>query len=158
MPAGQPVIETGIDELLRLLEKHDRISIPQAAKILKLPEEVVEAWAHTLEEDGDVEIEYSLTTPFIIPKRKQGAPAEYTILIQRVREALRKHHYPEAWRALDTLLDILRGMVHDTPTLPEDIKKKLEELNLLLAEKKKPRKRDVEEALHTIETALSYLT
>ncbi len=158
MLGASSTIETGIDELLKLLETHDRISIPEAAKLLKLPEDVVEAWAHTLEEDGDIEIEYSLTTPFIIPKRKVSAPNEYTILLSRVQDALKKRRYPQAWQTLDTLLDLLRGMIHDTPTIPDDVRKRLEDLNLLLAEKKRPRKKDVEEALHIIENTLGYIT
>jgi response regulator of citrate/malate metabolism len=53
-------IETSIDNMLKLLEQKESISIEELAKELKVSEELIEEWAKILEEHQLVTIEYSL--------------------------------------------------------------------------------------------------
>ncbi len=58
-------ISTGVDSLLELLKEKKSLSLEEAAKILKVDENIVESWAKFLEESGDVSINYNLLTPYI---------------------------------------------------------------------------------------------
>lgn len=59
------MLRTDVDDFLDLVKKHGRISLPQAAKILKMPLHTVEAWADFLEEERIIGREYKFTTPHV---------------------------------------------------------------------------------------------
>gem|GEM_PF-3666800 len=59
-------IETGVDRLIKLVQKKKRISVPDAAKELALPQEVIDEWATFLDEEGVLSIEYKFTTPYLV--------------------------------------------------------------------------------------------
>ncbi len=58
-------VKTGVDELMGLLAKTKRMSLPDAAKALKQPESVVQNWVDFLVEERLLGVEYKFTTPFI---------------------------------------------------------------------------------------------
>ena len=62
-------IRTGVDKLLELVEAKERISMADAAKELSVPKVVIEEWVDFLEEKGIVNVEYKLTTPYIVRKK-----------------------------------------------------------------------------------------
>lgn len=62
MAPKTPVIETGVDKLIALLEKKKDLSIPEAADMLGVPRVVVEEWAAFLEEEGLISIDYKFAT------------------------------------------------------------------------------------------------
>lgn len=62
MVPKKPVIETGVDKLIALLEKKKDLPIPEAADILGVPRVVVEEWAAFLEEEGLISIDYKFAT------------------------------------------------------------------------------------------------
>ena len=65
-------IETGVDSLLALLREKDRISIDEAAKILKTPSKAVQSWVDFLVEERILGLEYKFTKPYIyLNKAKQ---------------------------------------------------------------------------------------
>ncbi len=59
-PAG-PVIQTGVDQLIALIEKKGGITIPEAANLLGLPKVVVEEWVSFLEEEGVITVDYKFS-------------------------------------------------------------------------------------------------
>lgn len=63
-----PVIETGVDRLVRLIKKVKKISIVEAAKKLGVSTIVVEEWADFLEDEGVISIEYKFTTPYLVER------------------------------------------------------------------------------------------
>ncbi|MFH1650136.1 MAG: hypothetical protein ABIA93_06305 [Candidatus Woesearchaeota archaeon] len=72
-------IETGVDSLLALLREKDRISIDEAAKILKTPSKAVQSWVDFLVEERILGLEYKFTKPYIyLNKAKQKATPKET--------------------------------------------------------------------------------
>jgi len=60
------LISTGVDNLIRLVKERGKIEIGAAAKELKLPARTTEDWAHVLEEEGIITVEYKLTKVYLV--------------------------------------------------------------------------------------------
>lgn len=58
-------IETGVDELIRFLEKSGKVSIKDAAVGIKVPEATLQLWVDFLVEERIIGIEYKFTKPYI---------------------------------------------------------------------------------------------
>jgi len=61
------VIRTVADELFELVKERERISVEDAAKILKIPLATVQSLVDFLVEEKIFGIEYKFTTPYIYP-------------------------------------------------------------------------------------------
>jgi hypothetical protein len=61
-------LKTDVDTLVKLVESKKEISASDAASILKVPSQTIEAWAGFLEEEGVLNIKYKLTTPYLVAK------------------------------------------------------------------------------------------
>ncbi len=59
-------IRTDVDQLVKLVEEKKEIALGDAAEILKIPKQTLEAWADYLEEEGVILIRYKLTTPYLV--------------------------------------------------------------------------------------------
>ncbi|MCH8329612.1 MAG: hypothetical protein IIB81_04440 [Nanoarchaeota archaeon] len=59
------VLKTGADDLYELVRSRKKISVEEAAKILKIPNNTVQALVDFLVEEKIFGIEYKFTTPFI---------------------------------------------------------------------------------------------
>ena len=68
------LISTGVDQLIRLMRERGRVEIGQAARELSVQPRTVEDWAHVLEEEGLIAVEYKLTKVFLVWK---APTAEY---------------------------------------------------------------------------------
>ncbi len=62
------LISTGVDQLIRLVKERGRIEMGEAARLLKTPLRTVEDWAHALEEEKLISIEYKLTKIYLVWK------------------------------------------------------------------------------------------
>jgi len=60
------LISTGVDGLIRLVKERGRVEIGSAAKELKIPARTVEDWAHVLEEENIITVEYKLTKVYLV--------------------------------------------------------------------------------------------
>ncbi|MFA5929429.1 MAG: hypothetical protein WC861_00950 [Candidatus Micrarchaeia archaeon] len=60
------LISTGVDNLIRLVKERGRVEIGAAAKELRLPARTTEDWAHVLEEEGIITVEYKLTKVYLV--------------------------------------------------------------------------------------------
>lgn len=69
------VIRTGVDELLDLLKGIPKIPLVDAAKMLKVPIDVLQAWVDFLVEERIVGIEYKFTTAYIYLNNPVDTPA-----------------------------------------------------------------------------------
>ena len=67
--AEDSVIETGVDKLLKLIERKTKLTIEEAAKTLGVSTNVIQEWADFLEEEGIVSIEYTLTHTYLVDLR-----------------------------------------------------------------------------------------
>ncbi|PIN68582.1 hypothetical protein COV93_08970, partial [Candidatus Woesearchaeota archaeon CG11_big_fil_rev_8_21_14_0_20_43_8] len=67
--AEDSVIETGVDKLLKLIERKTKLTIEEAAKTLGVSTNVIQEWADFLEEEGIVSIEYTLTHTYLVEKK-----------------------------------------------------------------------------------------
>lgn len=63
------VIETGVDRLVRLIKSKGKISVADAAKELGVSVVLIEEWADFLEEEGNIDVEYKFTTPYLVEKK-----------------------------------------------------------------------------------------
>jgi hypothetical protein len=68
----EPVIETGVDELVRLLKSHDKLPVAEAAKILRVSPDVVQSWVDFLVEEKILGVEYKFTVPYIFLNQVQS--------------------------------------------------------------------------------------
>ncbi len=60
------LISTGVDSLIRLIKEKGKINLSMASKLLNLPQTTIEDWAHILEEEGIIKIDYQLTKVYFI--------------------------------------------------------------------------------------------
>jgi len=68
------LISTGVDQLIRLVKEKGKVEMGAASKELHQPMRTVEDWAHVLEEEGLIRIEYKLTKIYLV---WQQPTAEY---------------------------------------------------------------------------------
>lgn len=61
MPLEDLLISTGVDNLIKLVHEKGSVEVKEAARLLRLPQATIEDWAHVLEAEGVVKIEYRLT-------------------------------------------------------------------------------------------------
>lgn len=66
MEMDELLISTGVDSLIRLIKENKRIELAMAAKLLNLPQSEIEDWAHILEEEGIIKIDYQLTKVYFL--------------------------------------------------------------------------------------------
>lgn len=71
--SSEDEITTGVDDLLEILKKTDRMALSDAAKELGVGLDVVQSWVDFLVEEKIVGIEYKFTKPFIYLNKKPGA-------------------------------------------------------------------------------------
>lgn len=60
------LISTGVDSLIRLIKEKGKIDLSMSSKLLNLPQTTVEDWAHILEEEGIIKIDYHLTKVYFV--------------------------------------------------------------------------------------------
>ena len=68
------LISTGVDSLIRLIKDKQKIDLSMASKLLNLPQTTIEDWAHILEEEGIIKIDYQLTKVYfmwVLPTTEQ---------------------------------------------------------------------------------------
>jgi len=72
---GSSPLTTGVDALIDLLKNSKEMTYSEAARRLGVPDSLVEGWARFLEESGDLNVNYKLTTPYMSisdNKKSQG--------------------------------------------------------------------------------------
>ncbi len=88
-------VKTGVDELVELVRSVGRISIPDAAKKLKVSEKTIQNWVDFLVEERLLGIEYKFTTPYIylnttaaakIVARQQSIADIKKLFVERAQE------------------------------------------------------------------------
>lgn len=62
-------IETGVDRLVQLIKEKKRITVADAAKILGVSKTVLQEWADFLQEEKVIDIDYKLTSTWLIEKK-----------------------------------------------------------------------------------------
>lgn len=70
---GEINLETGVDQLIKLLSKQQRMSLQDASKTLGVDEESLQTWVDFLVEEKILGIEYKFTKPFIYLEKTQKA-------------------------------------------------------------------------------------
>jgi chromosome segregation ATPase len=70
------LISTGVDNLIRLVKESGRVEIGLAARELRLPARTVEDWAHVLEEEGIITVEYKLTKAYLVWRMPEAREVE----------------------------------------------------------------------------------
>jgi len=69
-------IETGVDKLVSLIKKYDKISLKKAAKELGVSKSVALEWAELLDEENIVSIQYGLMDSIITLKKLSAKDTE----------------------------------------------------------------------------------
>ncbi len=64
-------ITTGVDALLDLLRKTEKVSLQDAAKELHLPIDTLQSWVDFLVEERIIGVEYKFTKPFIYMNKEE---------------------------------------------------------------------------------------
>jgi len=99
MALDELLISTGVDNLIRLIHDRGRVELASAVKELGLQQETVESWAHVLEEEGIIKIEYKLTKAYLvwvqptkqqIDSKAQSLSSEKTQVVENIKDTLHK--------------------------------------------------------------------
>ncbi|MEM4554554.1 MAG: hypothetical protein QXT25_01760 [Candidatus Anstonellaceae archaeon] len=69
MDLDELLISTGVDQMIKLLKERGRMELGEVARQLKLQPQTVEDWAHALEEEGLISVEYRLTRVYLVWKQ-----------------------------------------------------------------------------------------
>lgn len=86
MLAGNTV-RTGVDDLVELLKQKKRISLDQAAKVLKVKLALLQDWVDFLVEEEIVGIEYEFLTPYIFMLKSENTQLETKeAFVQKARQ------------------------------------------------------------------------
>ncbi|RLE46549.1 hypothetical protein DRJ25_04030 [Candidatus Woesearchaeota archaeon] len=65
---GDSLLQTRVDQLVSLIKSTKKISVSDAAKSIGVPSDIVLEWAEFLEKEGVIEIQYKMTTPYLVDK------------------------------------------------------------------------------------------
>ncbi|VVB98376.1 Chromosome partition protein Smc [uncultured archaeon] len=84
MEFGEMLISTGVDALIKLVREKGRVEITLASRLLNIPISTIEEWAHALEDEGIISVEYQLTKVYL----KWSSPTEEKV--EEERAALRE--------------------------------------------------------------------
>jgi chromosome segregation ATPase len=60
------LISTAIDKFIRLIKEKGRIELGLASRILNVPTATIEEWAHILDDEGIIDIEYKLSKVYAV--------------------------------------------------------------------------------------------
>lgn len=93
MNSNVGTIETGVDDLLKLLKKEEKISIAEAAKKLAVDANVLQTWVDFLVEESIIGIEYKFITPYIYLVKKTATSEE---IAQKDPLEIKKDFYEQA--------------------------------------------------------------
>ncbi|MFW6230599.1 MAG: hypothetical protein ACOC32_01090, partial [Nanoarchaeota archaeon] len=74
--AEKGMIETGVDDLLRLVETSGKVSVPEIAKKLEVEQKTVETWVDFLVEEEKLSVEYKFTTPYVFLNKEKKEEKE----------------------------------------------------------------------------------
>ncbi len=69
MDVKSNLIETGVDKLINLIKEKSPIELDEAAKELGISKDVVLEWVDFLEEEGIIEVKYTLTNVYLSSKK-----------------------------------------------------------------------------------------
>ena len=75
-------ITTGVDALLELLKKTDKLPLFEAANQLRIPVDTLQSWVDFLVEERIVGIEYKFTKPYIYLNKEQPKKTKKSTLPQ----------------------------------------------------------------------------
>ncbi len=106
---NEDIIRTGVDELLDLLAKKNKMPLSEVATALDVPLDILQAWVDFLVEESILGIEYRFTTPYVYLNKsidmaggnqKTGLPAKETVTIDDFKQEFwvkaRKKNLPES--------------------------------------------------------------
>jgi len=95
-------ITTGVDDLIEFLKKHNKITLQEAAKELKISAKILQTWVDFLVEEKIVGIEYKFTQPYIYLNRtkEEEKKIEAKTSVETIKkdffERAKKKNLPEA--------------------------------------------------------------
>jgi len=112
MTMTDEVITTGVDDLLAYCKGKDKVAMQDAATVLNIPHETIQAWVDFLVEEKILGIEYKFTKPYIYinkeTQEKTKVIEQTEVTIMDVRHAWETHAHeqqipaaklPELWRS-----------------------------------------------------------
>jgi hypothetical protein len=94
VPLVEDTVRTGVDDLLDLLKRVDKIALIDAAAQLKINTSTIQAWVDFLVEEEVIGVEYKFTKPIIYLNK---APEEKKVLV-REESALNLVDYKEDFK------------------------------------------------------------
>ncbi|MBM3229390.1 hypothetical protein FJZ26_03075 [Candidatus Parvarchaeota archaeon] len=121
MALDELLISTGVDNLIRLVHQKGRVELAAAAKELGLQVETLENWAHVLEEENIIKIEYKLTKiylvwvspdPSTVEAKAVALDSKKGELVQNINETL--HKVQDTKGELDLLKTNLKEILKST--------------------------------------------
>lgn len=128
------LIETGVDKLVELVRKNSKISISDAAKALNVSTDVIEEWADFLEEEGIINVEYKLTTPYLVVRDMDKVEVEKKAkeFMEKKDSFVRNAEASVSKLRLDS--EILGRMKEEFSRLKEDLGDEVKKMKTDLAE------------------------
>lgn len=156
MEFDELLITTGVDSLIRLVQEKKQIEMNMAAKLLGIPPATIESWAHVLEDEKVIRIEYKLTEVRLVwispaPEQVKAEKAEFkrkkAVLegdLRQLQDVQRKgkdelrqqaesieklySHFEESFRSLEDLSKQVKGMGERRGDVSKQTMDRIEEL------------------------------
>jgi len=115
MEFDELLITTGVDALVRLVKEKQKIELDEASSLLNIPQETIEDWTRTLEEEGILRIEYRLTRVFLVWVK----PTEEEV-------ATEKESFYEEKKGIENEVDQVKGKIASGKGELEDLRDSFE--------------------------------
>jgi len=78
-------VTTGVDDLIEYCKGKEKVALQDAAKVLSIPVETVQAWVDFLVEEKILGIEYRFTKPYIYLNKETG---KHTTVVEQSQHTL----------------------------------------------------------------------
>jgi hypothetical protein len=117
-------IETGVDDLVRVVGSSGKISIPDVAKKLGVEQKTVETWVDFLVEEEKLSVEYKFTTPYIFLNEDKKEDDDLSITDDDVDSEIQREEteIDTSNTEFQTFISDLTKMFHDMHKLLRDNK------------------------------------
>lgn len=127
------ILKTGADDLYELVRSRGKISVEDAAKLLKISDDIVQSLVDFLVEEKIFGIEYKFTTPFIYLSQKKQKDTEFqSVLPKKIITKEEFFQKADNWNVpLEKINDLWKKYVQENiSTIKESFYTKAQSRNL----------------------------
>lgn len=134
-------IETGIDRLATLIHNHQEISLTHAAKMLNVSRPMIEHWAETLEESGEIATRQTLGDMVLTTPHMSSCSSMKQRIFEQIL-SMRSSIDSQDMRAIKKEQNTLRGQLKELEAKSKELKKLSKNLSEVKSREKEVKHRE----------------